>query len=391
MLTNFEIQDFRAFSHLRVERLGRVNLVVGRNNVGKTMFLEALRLHALSGSPAALRNLLLERDEVIIDIAPAESDETDFQLRIASLFYRRSPGNGVGGEIRLGPSGNPSRTMAIRAKMLRRIRMEGGPGYTYEVVEGEEEIKDEPTLTPGLVVTQGSTRRTLPISWLSTSRARTHRQDVGIWPAFVPARGVPEREIARWWDAVALHDAEQRVIECLRLISPVDRINLIEHPARRGERLVMVKVASEPSPIPLKSLGDGMARMFQIALALECSRTKGIEQQQGDPARALLEPSFAGENREAMLLIDEIENGIHYTVLPKLWNFILRVAKLHDVQVFATSHSWDCIQGLQEAAADVPDASAMLIRLERLPQLTKAVQFDQKELAIVTRDNIEVR
>src|SRR5207244_1509012 len=103
VLSNFEIRDFRAFSRLAVERLGRVNLVVGRNNVGKTMFLEALRLCASGGSPTALRNLLLERGEVVTDVTQAETEESDFHLRVASLFHRRSPG-GIGlGEIRLGP------------------------------------------------------------------------------------------------------------------------------------------------------------------------------------------------------------------------------------------------------------------------------------------------
>jgi len=101
---------------------------------------------------------------------------------------------------------------------------------------------------------------------------------------------------------------------------------------------------------------------------------------------------YSAESRQQpILLVDEVENGIHYTVLSQLWRFILRLAELHDVQVFATSHSWDCIRGLQEASADTSDADVMLIRLERGPKMTKAVLFDRKELSVVTRDAIEVR
>ncbi len=42
ILNSLEIQNFRLFRHLRIERLGRVNLIVGQNNIGKTCLLEAL-------------------------------------------------------------------------------------------------------------------------------------------------------------------------------------------------------------------------------------------------------------------------------------------------------------------------------------------------------------
>ena len=50
MLTSLEIKNFRTFAHLRIERLGQVNLILGKNNVGKTTLLEALQVYA---SPSA--------------------------------------------------------------------------------------------------------------------------------------------------------------------------------------------------------------------------------------------------------------------------------------------------------------------------------------------------
>src|SRR5262245_60205982 len=40
ILDSLEIQNFRTFQHLRIEKLGRVNLITGKNNVGKTSLLE---------------------------------------------------------------------------------------------------------------------------------------------------------------------------------------------------------------------------------------------------------------------------------------------------------------------------------------------------------------
>lgn len=392
MLDNFEIENFRSFSQLRVDRLGRVNLVVGRNNVGKTMFLEALRLHASGGNPLVLRNLLLERDEVITDVTQIDSDDSDFHLRVASLFHRRLIGSGsLPTRMRLGPTNDPDQALQIEVKMLRRIRSAQSPIRSYEIVDDDAE-EEEQNIALGLRVVSGKVTKIYPFQSFDANRYRVHRSEGGLMrPAFVPARGVSDREIARWWDAVALQDAENRVIECLRIIAPVERINLVEHPVRRGERLVMVKMAGDSAPVPLKSLGDGMSRMFQIALALECSKVGVTSKFEGEGQMMFFDPLQEDGTETALLLVDEVENGIHYTVLPDLWRFLLRVAKNHDVQVFATSHSWDCILGLQQATVDTPDAQAMLIRLEQQRQVTKAVLFDPKELAIVTRDEIEVR
>ena len=62
-LSTFEIHGFGAFEHLKLDRLGRVNLFVGKNNVGKTSLLEALWVYANQGSPLVLWSLLESRDE----------------------------------------------------------------------------------------------------------------------------------------------------------------------------------------------------------------------------------------------------------------------------------------------------------------------------------------
>jgi len=92
-----------------------------------------------------------------------------------------------------------------------------------------------------------------------------------------------------------------------------------------------------------------------------------------------------------MLLIDEVESGIHYTAIPEYWGLLFRMARERGVQIVATTHSWDCIEGLQVAAKNDPSADVQLIRLEEDEQETSAIVIDKDDLAIVTRDEIEVR
>jgi predicted ATP-dependent endonuclease of OLD family len=160
----FGVNGYRAFSHLTVPELGRVNLVVGKNNVGKTMFLEALRLHAMGGSPRALRNLLIERDEIHTEAIRGE-EEQELQLRFPSLFHRSDAQTQPTLELCLGEMRNESRRLTITARLFRRVK-ERQPGlatHRYEVADLNDD-KSEPHLLPGLAVAIGDHERIYPFS-----------------------------------------------------------------------------------------------------------------------------------------------------------------------------------------------------------------------------------
>ncbi len=98
--------------------------------------------------------------------------------------------------------------------------------------------------------------------------------------------------------------------------------------------------------------------------------------------------------QDGILLIDEIESGLHYSVQPDLWRLVFEVARRLNVQVFATTHSWDCIEAFQEAIQQDSEGDGLLISLRAKadePGHVVAVLFDESELAIVTREQIKVR
>lgn len=96
--------------------------------------------------------------------------------------------------------------------------------------------------------------------------------------------------------------------------------------------------------------------------------------------------------KDGILLIDEIENGVHYSVQPDLWELIFRLARRLNVQVFATTHSWDSVEGLQQAMLEEKQEDGLLIRLSLKGEDTiKSVLYDGRRLEIATRERIEVR
>ena len=89
-------------------------------------------------------------------------------------------------------------------------------------------------------------------------------------------------------------------------------------------------------------------------------------------------------------MIDEFENGLHYSVQPDAWRMIFRLAQRLDVQVFATTHSSDAVEAFQEAATESPE-DGVLLKLTRRGDKIHPTVFAEEELASATRYDIEVR
>ncbi len=91
-----------------------------------------------------------------------------------------------------------------------------------------------------------------------------------------------------------------------------------------------------------------------------------------------------------LFLADEVENGVHYSAQEQLWRFIFEAASRLNVQVFATTHSWDCIEAFQRAASSHKE-DGVLISLSRQDDEVKAAVFNERDIEIITRESIEVR
>jgi hypothetical protein len=173
------------------------------------------------------------------------------------------------------------------------------------------------------------------------------------------------------------------------MLSPITGITTVTNPSAEG-RVFKVRLKGIDSPVPLGSLGGGLVRVFHLAVALEYSYL----------AKENRQASLFGETENVsepepsrLLLIDEIENGIHHTIHSTLWRAVFRLAREHNVQVFATTHSLDCLRGFAAAVAESEENDGLAIRLEKVEgeEQTGAVIIDREDLPIVVRDSIEVR
>jgi AAA15 family ATPase/GTPase len=94
---------------------------------------------------------------------------------------------------------------------------------------------------------------------------------------------------------------------------------------------------------------------------------------------------------EGVLFVDEIENSLHWSILPNVWEFLLRSAELLNVQLFITTHSIECIRAFYKALQEAKEKCGLVIRLEQRAEKTEVEIFDVNRLAVVVNDRIEIR
>lgn len=367
ILNSLEVRGFRRFEHLQIERLGRVNLIVGKNNVGKTSLLEVLQLYAHRGSPTLILEQLRGHDESK-PLSSRYGDAEELLSALKYLFHGRPEPRAHLDPIAIGPANSSDTTLSIAVDWWYTIQISDGI-RTMQPLESTDNDKAV-NRVPRFTVQMGKQTifNYLLDSSLFPMLPRSLVPDLtDINCIFVTANGLSKEQAAELWDSIALTEQEKEVLAALRLIAPgITGLSFVGDSTSRGERSPIVKIASIHEPLPLRSLGDGMQRVLGIALALV-------------------------NTRDGLLLIDEFENGLHYSAQPDLWRLIFRVASQLNVQVFAATHSWDCLRAFQEAAQEDAQNEGLLIRLESKKGKIVPTLFDERKLGIATREQIEVR
>jgi hypothetical protein len=377
-LTDLNVLGFRPFQRLELNNLARVNLVVGKNSLGKTSLLEAISIFSAEGSPARIRDLLVNRGEISLETrSDPDSDSGSAEsFSYESLFYGRPD------LMETCPS------FSIEGKYTERLFQETLTVTHCQIIDEVDQAEDGRVLRtrrvmtegdadfsgrayPGLSIQYGDRERLVSFGRIENfRRLRSVESDAHPGFQFVPAEGLGSDYVSLLWDKIALREEEGIVYEALRLIcKDLERVAFVGSPRDRLRsygRFALVKIGRHAMPVPLRSLGEGVNHLFGIAVSLAAARN-------------------------GFLLIDEVENGVHYSVMKDLWALILKQSQDLNVQVFATTHSLDCIRGFEAAASGLGAEDASLIRLEGVNGVISGVSFEPDELNLVVEKEIEVR
>jgi AAA15 family ATPase/GTPase len=186
--------------------------------------------------------------------------------------------------------------------------------------------------------------------------------------ALIWANNIDEERIAQAWNKIALTKFDDYVVEALKLFNPdIQRLSIIELKNETSARVTFkVKLASRDEPVAIGSLGNGVLRCLQLVTLL--TQCEG-----------------------GIILIDEIDTGLHYSVLCRMWKMIFSLAKELDVQIFATTHSYDCIASLAQFCSERPE-DGETITLHRIDATkSKSVRYAEPQLISAAEYHTEVR
>lgn len=370
-ITSLHIEGFRTLDRLNVETFGNVNLITGKNNAGKSSVLEAIRILASAGSLRTFNEILTYRDELYFPAPDADGVVTSPQFApVSSLFsgFPEYPSLPSYFEIRA-EGAFPLHVGSVRARLAWVARREDADriGVSYEEVEND--FFGEADLYPALAIETPARKRVVPIDRFQrrTFPLRPNDESQSFPCIYLdPFSSRSTSQMGVLWDSIALTEVEPEIVKALQIVAPdIQGVSVIGGGDRSRGRTAIAKSTLFTSPVPLRTFGDGVNRLFGVILSL-CNARNGI------------------------LLVDEIENGLHYSAQAEIWRTIFRLAYDLNVQVFATSHSWDCVRAFQVAASESP-SRGVLVRLSRRGEYILPTTFSESELEIVTQDQIEVR
>jgi AAA15 family ATPase/GTPase len=384
-LKSLRIKNFRVLEDFQVSKLGQVNLIVGQNNSGKSSVLEALQIYAGRASPLLLDEIAKSHDENVY--REGERPQLHEGLPYESFFSGRKfpPADDVC--IQIGDDTE-----------INQLKIEHGFYVQEQMTEsdetGEEKqrirrkrikksdlLLNEYDLVGEAIYVQAHDGSTMMVRFDDRPHWFPRMPSIeqkSIPCSFVPTQFVSKDELADEWDKIGLTPAEDVIKRALQIISPdFEDIRFVRHDKVRGRsstyfsRSAIVKLKNIEKPVPLHSMGDGIFRILQLFLKLFSAKS-------------------------GFLLIDEFENGLHYSVQEKVWGLVFELSEELNVQVFATTHSWDCIESFAKVAVAKKDTQGVLFRVGRSVKVSDqnkviATVFDEEKLLNVTQSDLEVR
>jgi len=296
-IKNIEIKNFKCFEDFKAEGFGRVNLIGGKNNVGKTAFMEACCTNIFTIDLKTFVHSLvsIEYTRNYLKYINTKYPLKEF-LEKANLFCTNSNCNSVEYKI---------------------LEEHGIKEYFFKINNNETIVN---------------------VNNYSFEVSRNLKVK------FINSHGYTNGQLKEVYESVQKKDKEEVLYKYLNEFDE----NILNFKIIGGDKPMFKVDISNNSPYAyleesyrdISEFGDGLKQYVSIICSL-----------------------YACTN--SYLFIDEIDNGIHHSKLDKLWNIILTLAKEQNVQVFATTHSKECIESYTRVAKKLEDKEITFIELGR--------------------------
>ena len=369
MLQTLEIRGFRGFESCRLTNLARVNLVVGKNNCGKTSVLEAIELLVSGGHPPVFQRSLARRGEIGAQYVRRVRERV---MDVSHVFFGHACAPGARFDL---SSGVGERALSVRILSLAEVGEQADdwdPRVRRRLQRGLFDPDEDVTPMFGMSIDGGAPERhfVLPVMEDGTIGFERYPRFIGNGAPGTPVHflaldSFDPASMGGMWDTVLSEGREAEIVTDMQLLEPnLDSIHFLTG-AGFG-RGILVGLRNGGRRLPIGTYGDGMRRLLALRL------------------------SFVGTTK-GFLLVDEIDTGLHWTVMEEMWQFVVEVARKSNVQMFATTHSYDCIRGLGTLLQSRPDLTDDVSIQKVDASLKQAVCLRGDQIRVAIEQDIEVR
>lgn len=356
MLRSFNIRNFRCFGELTIEPLERINLIAGKNNVGKTALLEGMFLFAGATNPKLAMNINMFRGIESFEIKPELMSETPWN----SLFYNFDENK----MITMIGKNDDRKKRTLKMKIVRKeseIVMKKVPEKKEEYTIAELRGK---FLELEYINESNESIKSRLVIEANQLRADTPPVPVPYNAIFLASRfRISPSEDAQRYSNIEVTKQQDVVLNILKLIEP--KLRRLAVGVTAGVPMIMGDIGLNRL-IPLPIMGEGITKVCSLVIAI-------------------------ANSPNGMVFVDEIENGVHHSIMDEIWIGIAEAARSFNAQIFATTHSRECIVAAHSAFIKTGRYDFILHRLDRSDEKIEVKTYDRETLDAAIESGFEVR
>lgn len=361
MLKDIHIKNYRGIKDLKIKDFKRINLLVGDNNSGKTSVLEAVGSGVNYNIIPIFNFENLREIGLFADLSKINLQDQRMWDSLEYLVYEKNSKDGFTIEATVENKKNLDRKKIIR---LHGAFSNEAKNFSQTQLTNPERVIINQNVINSFIATYTTNNENLAELGFSRNGRyddTRHNSGIAVPINFVPSGSIKAYELIVPMQKIAEENGEKFFSDLAQKIDP--KIKAI----KSGSRDVLADIGK--ISIPLKYMGDGLISVVNILLQMR-------------------------DLRDGILLIDEIENGLHWKTQKILWRAIIAAAAENNVQIIATTHSRDTISALSEVYEE--DKSLLgedEIRLFQIYKTEKnfAESLDAKTISGMIKNNYEPR
>jgi AAA15 family ATPase/GTPase len=364
-LTNLSIKNFRCFEDFKLKDLKRVNIFVGDNNSGKSSVLEAVGfLYPTVRNYVNIvqsRESIIYRDSTMIGIRNGRTSISRFDY----LFYKKKTENKIeiiselqDSEIKIALSIEKGDYFLDKHGDRNRIMRFGEDGPIFK-----EDIK-------AFIGNYRYKNISDKIGFSNSGVIKSLIEGFDEYRIELLFDDIPStKEVAIKWNKIIENgglEAEEKYIKLLQKFDPeITNIRI-----KLGEDLLFFK--KDGYETNLSNMGNGFKKFFDIMLTAEIVGK--------------------ASDKPKILCIDEIDNGLYHDKQDLFWEQIINLCEEYNIQLFATTHSYDSLTNLNSFLEKKQFNDIIkIVRLTKFEEKILQTSFDQQELSSMIENHYEIR